>query len=79
MLTWCSPPSHCLRLQEADGLAEMLGGISLEQEGAMRGLPAAQGKHIRFDDDGSVDVSPSSHRVPLKGLPQATGKHIFFD
>lgn len=45
----------------------------------LKGLPAAQGSHVRFHDDGKAVASPSNGRVYLKGLPAASGKHMRFD
>ena len=54
-----------------------MNGMSIAQ-GHLRGVPAPQGKHIRFSD-GTAEVSPSSHRIQLKGMPEPTGSHVYFD
>ncbi|GLC73092.1 hypothetical protein PLESTF_001331300 [Pleodorina starrii] len=43
----------------------------------LRGLPAPQGRHLRFNEKGSASESPQ--RTVLRGLPVATGKYKRFE
>ncbi|GIL61914.1 hypothetical protein Vafri_16290 [Volvox africanus] len=66
--------------QENDLVAAMTGLAVAPSKAApipLRGVPAPQGRHIRFDDKGKVSESPQ--RTVLRGLPVATGKYKRFE
>ncbi|GIL92092.1 hypothetical protein Vretimale_14912 [Volvox reticuliferus] len=66
--------------QENDLVAAMTGLAVAPSKAApvpLRGVPAPQGRHIRFDDKGKVSESPQ--RTVLRGLPVAIGKYKRFD
>jgi hypothetical protein len=65
----------------AVSLADALGGLSIGANtavGPLRGVPVAQGKHVRYDDDGNAEAG-SPVKPQLRGMPQAAGKHLRFD
>ncbi|KAG2441170.1 hypothetical protein HXX76_004022 [Chlamydomonas incerta] len=61
-------------------LVEAMGGLEVAPPAnkamPLRGLPAPQGRHLRFDDKGKSAESPQ--RTVLRGLPVATGKYKRF-
>ncbi|GLI65659.1 hypothetical protein VaNZ11_009260 [Volvox africanus] len=66
--------------QENDLVAAMTGLAVAPSKAApvpLRGVPAPQGRHIRFDDKGKASESPQ--RTVLRGLPVATGKYKRFE
>ncbi|KAG2450263.1 hypothetical protein HYH02_004774 [Chlamydomonas schloesseri] len=62
-------------------LVEAMGGLEVAPPAnkalPLRGLPAPQGRHLRFDDKGKAAESPQ--RTVLRGLPVASGKYKRFD
>eukprot|EP00198_Chlamydomonas_reinhardtii_P011623 XP_001700960.1 predicted protein [Chlamydomonas reinhardtii] len=62
-------------------LVEAMGGLEVAPPASkampLRGLPAPQGRHLRFDDKGKAAESPQ--RTVLRGLPVASGKYKRFE
>jgi hypothetical protein len=65
-----------LQEYEADQLTAKMGQLAFMP---LRGLPAAQGEHVRFGDNLTPIASPSNGKVMLRGVPVADGRHIRFD
>lgn len=51
----------------------------IEVGGPLRGVPAPQGTHIRFDDEETEEESEVNGPVVLKGVPPPEGRHVRFD
>lgn len=74
-----APVSRCFPLQEADDIAQILGGMSLAA--SVPCDPVPQGQHLRFEEelDGAAVVSPTRSRVVLRGVPEPEGTHVVFN
>jgi len=69
----------CDWAEEADDIAQILGGMSLAA--SVPCDPVPQGQHLRFEEelDGAAVVSPTRSRVVLRGVPEPEGTHVVFN
>lgn len=73
-----SVPSHV-----AAALTGALEGLSINSGSTavapLRGVPVAEGQHLRFDDETGEAQEASPMHMPLRGMPPRAGVHLRFD